>query len=173
MWTASSINRGVSPLWAFGDIRLQCKSKLSALPGSLWRLAERQERERGESERENPFQYIHLKWVTKINGLDAYQEHVNNLLPAHGRWIIDQGAISCGDKYFRAGWERKEPSLVNRSHSRALSMGGWSYWASSGAVIFSECLCVGLIALPEMMKTAPMVKIKGLDHAQASQQCIF
>lgn len=75
-----------------------------------------------KEQEENPVQYIHLKGVTKINGWDAYQGHVNNSLRAHGRCIIDQGAISCGDKYFKGGWERKkEPSLVNRPRSGVLN----------------------------------------------------
>lgn len=67
-----------------------------------------------ESMREKPIQYIHLKGVTKINGSDTHQQHVNNSSRAHGRCIIDQWAISCGDKYFKGGWERKKGfSLVN------------------------------------------------------------
>lgn len=67
-----------------------------------------------EKARENPIQYIHLKGVTKINGWDTHQEHVNNLSQARGSCIIDQWAISCGDKYFKGGWEwKKGLSLVN------------------------------------------------------------
>lgn len=36
------------------------------------------------------------------------------------------------------------------------------------AVIFSECLCIVLLARPEMMGIAPMARIKGLEHVLAS-----
>lgn len=77
--------------------------------------------------------------------------------------------MGCRNKYFKGGWEKKgaltcQLILLCSTVNRRLS--------HSCEVIFSECMCVTLIVLPDT-ETPPMVKIKVLEHEHASNSVLF